>query len=202
MSSSMVAHTIVYDFINSGTSLECPLTVFTPPIHTARVLTQSTKDDTVAVVQQAPAPLAGPKLADNESSIEAAQAFLARNYPSMKGMFKLAVVDDLMDAASACDEGLVDLVPQLYAETLGHVKELYCGMRPAEQLERLVYLLQYGWAKTRDAYFFQLSPQPAFVSSGQPWPKACNVEFNAVVKSTVTEHHSTDELLCVSAQGV
>ncbi len=140
--------------------------------------------------------------ADNESSIAAAQAYLARAYPSMKSTFKLAVVEDLMDAASACDEGLVDLVPHLYASTLGQVKDMYCGLPPADQLERMVYLLTYGWSKARDAYFFDLSPPPAFVTNGQPWPKACNVEFNAVVKSTVTEHHASDELLCVSALGV
>ena len=120
----------------------------------------------------------------------------------MKSAFKLAVVADLMDAAAECDEGLADLVPQLYANTLGHVKDLYCSLRPEEQVERMIYTLQYGWAKVRDGYMFSLEDKPAFVTGGQAWPTACNVDFNAAVAQTVQEHHSTEELLCVSALGV
>lgn len=120
----------------------------------------------------------------------------------MKSTFKLAVVEDLMDAAAECDEGLVDLVPQLYANTLGRVKDLYCSLRPDEQIERLIYMLQYGWAKVRDSYLFALEDKPAFMTSGQAWPTACNVDFNAAAAQTVQQHHSTEELLCVSALGV
>jgi hypothetical protein len=158
----------------------------------------------IDVAPQAPAPQApAPSmLVNNGSAIAAAQAFLAKAYPSMKSTFKVAVAEDLMDAASACHEGLVDLVPQLYARTLGQVKDVYCSLPPAEQLERMIYTLQYGWAKTRDAFLFGLSDAPAFVTGNQPWPKACNVDFNSAVNATITEHHSSDELLCVSAQGV
>lgn len=125
-------------------------------------------------------------------------------YPLMVKWYKLEIVTDLQAQATLCHPSLAPHMGLMYARTLGYLGDYFCGISTAEeQLARLGYLIQQSFSKDRDII---LRGQPAnevptWVNSGEIWPAACNIDFNAKVVDTLTAHLGGQGLLCVPSSG-